>query len=191
MLLKHTFANTLQMKDAPNPFKRNQKNNPVLRPFLPPAHNVPTTSSSITTTPQQQQQQQQFNRTQRGTVILNGRNYTTDGDHLRNSLQKNVAAVEQEQKHIEMVQTLRKEYSRFLKIPENHTNGSDKCTEIITPVIQSVYSEAPQNNNGHMSSSVSDDIMKLISSNTSITLLPMDDGKNQSNRGKLTCNTKE
>lgn len=185
MLLKNDFANTLQLKDTPNPFARNQINNSGLRPFLPSPNYVPTSSSNKTTL----QQQQQYNRTQSGTVILNGRNYTTEGGQLRNPLQKNVAAVEQEQDHTEMVQSLKKEYSRLLQNPENHTTGFDKCTEIMTPVIQSVYSEAPQNNNGQVSSV--NDVMKRISHNPSITLLPMDDGKNQSNRGKLKSSTKE
>lgn len=120
---------------------------------------------------------------------MNGQNYVTEGDKLRsNALEQSGTVVQDE--YTSMVNSFKKEYSKIIK---KYSTSSDKNTEIMTPRIESVYSEAP--NNGQTSSVDNEiinldgeDVMKLISNNCSITLLPMADAQNQSNTGKLICN---
>lgn len=173
-------------KSTPNRLKSNQSKNTVIKPFLPTSQ--PSTSSGSAP---------QFGKTwipPKDLVILNNwtnspqNNVVNERNPTQIDSSQNLTNTEQQKEHTEMVQALKHAVHRFYSNSKNQKTVPSRKTAVVTPRIQSVFSEA-KNNDSNNQDEVIDvdrvDIMKLISNNSSISLLPKAGDKDQVGAGKV------
>lgn len=147
---------------TPNPFKSNNLENPII---TPEAHQ-PSTSSGISS---------QINQEWRITKhVMDFKQSISENNVTGKNQQQNKPS---ENRGSEIVEALRREYSRILERAPNPEIGSKKKTEIVTPRIESVYSEAPISNlNSRQRNEIIDvdgeNTAKTISNNSSVRSLP-------------------